>query len=88
MVSLCFARSPRRDHAAPETGHQGFVVNGRAARAKGRNGKLTVKLLALIHHGRAPATVRCGLRTAGHRVLPGKPTGDRLQRPWTPHHMP
>ena len=34
------------------------------------------------------ATVRCGLRTAGHGVLPGKPTGDTLQCQWTLHHMP
>jgi len=38
MVSLCFARTPYRDHAAPETCDYGFVVNGRGARAKGRNG--------------------------------------------------
>jgi hypothetical protein len=34
------------------------------------------------------ATVRYGLRTARHRVLPDKPTGDTLQCPWTPHQMP
>jgi hypothetical protein len=38
--------------------------------------------------GEGAATVRCGLRTARHRVLPGEPTGDTLQFPWTPHHMP
>jgi hypothetical protein len=46
MVSWCFARSARRDHVVPETGHERFVVNGREARAKGRNDELTVKLLA------------------------------------------
>jgi len=46
MVSSCFARTPCRDHAAPETCDYGFVVNGLEARAKGRNGKSPVISLA------------------------------------------
>jgi len=39
MVSSWFARTPCRDHAAPETCGYGIVVNGLEARAKGRFGK-------------------------------------------------
>lgn len=119
MLSLCFARTSCWDHAAAETCDNGFVVNGREAHPKGRNGNspwyrwLTAGAASGISAGLTPesaacaasipmlssaaladplredaATVRRGLRTVGHRVLPGKPTGDTLQCPWTPHHMP
>jgi len=58
MVSSWFARTPCRDHAAPETCGYGIVVNGLEAPAKGRFGKSPV--ISLAHsrrRGRASQVV-------------------------------
>jgi hypothetical protein len=77
--------------------NQGDIAGSRQALRPGFAAGLAPEVAALRglmppgHAGlprEGAATVRYGQRTARHRVLPGKPTGDTLQGPWTPHQMP